>query len=72
MDGPIEVHIPVSLDHAEIWFLVSRDFGKLAGGLAEEVASGSRTIQSCMDEAAQYEARKPSPPNLMREMMKRR
>src|SRR5579864_3761784 len=64
MNGPIKVHIPVSPDHAELWFLVSGDFGKLAERLAEEVASGSRTIQSCMDEAAQYAARNPSPTQL--------
>jgi hypothetical protein len=64
MDGPINIHIPVSADDAELWFLVSRDFGKLAARLAEEVASGSRTIQSCMDEAAQYVARHPSPTQL--------
>lgn len=61
LEGPIEVHIPVSPDHAELWFLVSRDFGKLAERLAAEVAAGSRTIQSCMDEAAHYAARNPSP-----------
>ncbi|HEU5407783.1 MAG TPA: CHAT domain-containing protein, partial [Nitrospira sp.] len=61
LEGPIEVHIPVSPDHAELWFLVSRDFGRLAERLAADVAAGSRTIQSCMDEAAQYAARNPSP-----------
>jgi hypothetical protein len=61
ISGPIKVHIPVSPDEAEIWFLVSREFGKLAETLAGDVASGSRTIQSCMDEAAQYLARNPSP-----------
>ena len=61
MDGPIKVRIPVSADQAELWFLISKDFGKLAALLADEVDSGSRTIESCMDEAAQYAARNPSP-----------
>ena len=30
IEGPIKVHIPVSPDEAELWFLVSREFGKLA------------------------------------------
>jgi CHAT domain len=64
IEGPIQVHIPVSPDRAELWFLISRDFGKLAERLAGDVASGSRTIQSCMDEAAQYLARNPSPHQL--------
>jgi len=64
IEGPIKVHIPVSPEHAELWFLVSRDFGKLAEGLANDVASGSRTIQNCMDEAAQFAARNPSPHQL--------
>jgi CHAT domain-containing protein len=63
-DEPIRFHIPVAADRAELWFLISRDFGKLAEALAEQVASGSRTIQNCMDEAAQYAARNPSPMQL--------
>lgn len=63
-DGPIEIRIPVSPDQAELWFLVSRDFGKLAERLASDVNAGLRTIQSCMDEAAQYAARNPSPRQL--------
>lgn len=64
IEGPIKIHIPVSPDRAELWFLVNRGFGKLAETLAGDVASGSRTIQSCMDEAAQYLARNPSPRQL--------
>lgn len=61
---PIKVHIPVSPDRAELWFLISEDFVKLAERLAAEVAAGSRTIQSCVEEAAQYAARNPSPRQL--------
>jgi tetratricopeptide (TPR) repeat protein len=64
IEGPIKVPIPVSPDRAELWFLVSRDFGNLAKKLSDDVASGSRTIRSCMDEAAQYAARNPSPRQL--------
>jgi hypothetical protein len=73
-EGSFKVHIPVSPDRAELWFLISKDFGKLAKSLADDVAFGSRTIQSCMVEAAQYAARDPSPRHLANsppEMMKR-
>ena len=64
IEGPIKVHIPVSPDQAELWFLVSREFGRLAETLSNEVASGAHSIQSSMDEAAQYMARNPSPRQL--------
>lgn len=64
VDGPIKVHIPVSPDQAELWFLVSKDFTKLATDLAEEVASGTRMIESGMEEASQYAARNLSPDRL--------
>jgi len=64
IERPIKVHIPVSPDQAELWFLVSREFGRLAETLSNDVASGARTIQSSMDEAAQHLARNPSPHQL--------
>ena len=72
VEWPIKVHIPVSPDRAELWFLVSRDFGTARRDAGQEVTSGSRTIRSCMDEAALYAARNPSRPTATPEMMKRR
>src|ERR1035437_1921108 len=64
-EGPIKVRIPVSPEQAELWFLVSKNFGKFAAGLAEEVGSGARTINGCMQEASKFEARNPSPSRLL-------
>jgi tetratricopeptide (TPR) repeat protein len=64
MDGPIKIHVPVSPDQAELWFLISEGFGKLAERLAGEVNAGSRTIANCMDEATLYATRNLSPDQL--------
>jgi hypothetical protein len=49
-DGAAVVRLPLSPDQAELWFLVSKGFGKFASHLAGQIKSGARSIESCVQE----------------------
>jgi CHAT domain len=55
-DAEVVVRIPVSADQAELWFLVSEEFGAVASDLSGKVNSGGLSLEGAVQEASKFRA----------------
>jgi hypothetical protein len=53
-DAEVVLRIPVSADQAELWFLVSEEFGAVASDLSGKVNSGALPLDSAIQQASNY------------------
>ena len=55
-DAEVVLRIPVSADQAELWFLVSEEFGVVASDLAGKVNSGALPLEGAAQQASNFRA----------------
>lgn len=52
--GFIKVHLPLSPERAETWFILGEEFGQLAFRLSKEVNAGVRSVEEAAAEASRF------------------